>query len=212
MPAKLRGDVAMQRTEGAPPSADQQAILSLINKWMVFRDMGDWDRLRPVWHEDGRMSASWRQGTADEFIASNKANWDKGLSIFHELSAVVIDVNGSRAVSQTKMTITQRAELDGVLCDVTCMARHYDRWEKRVGLWGLLLRDTVFDRDRIDSVVPGQAINLDPELLGRFPAPYRHLGYLQTKLGFNVSTEIPHLRSQAAEDLYADGRRWLAEG
>jgi hypothetical protein len=174
--------------------------------------MGDWDRLRPVWHEDGRMSASWRQGTADEFIASNRANWDKGLSIFHELGAVVIDVNRDRAVSQAKMTITQRAELDGVLCDVTCMARHVDRWEKRDGLWGLLLRETVFDRDRLDPVVPGQVVKLDPELLNRFPAPYRRLAYLQTKLGFNVSPEIPHLRSEAAEALYAEGRRWLQGG
>ena len=60
------------RTEGAAPSADQQAIVSLINQWIVHRDGGDWARLRPIWHEDGRMTASWRQGTADEFIASNR--------------------------------------------------------------------------------------------------------------------------------------------
>lgn len=202
----------MPRTEGQPPSTDEQAILSLINKWIVFRDTGNWERLRPIWHEDGRMSASWRQGTADEFIESNRANWDKGLSIFHELGAVVIDVHGERAISQTKMTITQRAALDGVLCDVTCMARHHDRWEKRGGLWGLVLRETVFDRDRLDAVTPGQTPPLDLELLNQFPEPYRHLGYLQSKLGFDISRDIPRLRSEAAERLYAEGRAWLAQG
>jgi hypothetical protein len=202
----------MPRSEGAPPSADEQAILSLINKWMVYRDSGDWERLRPIWHEDGRMSASWRQGTADEFIAANRASWDKGLSIFHELSAVAIEVRGARALSQTKMTITQRARLDGVICDVTCMARHQDRWEKRDGLWGLLLRETVFDRDRIDPVTPGEAIPLDRALLESFPEPYRHLGYLQTKLGYPIGRNIPHLRSPEAEALLAQGRRWLAAG
>ena len=199
----------MPRTEGAAPSADEDAVRSLINRWMVFRDSGDWERLRPIWHEDGRMSASWRQGTADAFIASNKANWDKGLSIFHELGAVAIEVRGSRALSQTKMTITQRATLDGVVCDVTAMARHLDRWEKRDGLWGLLLRETIFDRDRLDPVVPGQAVALDGDLLASFPEPYRHLGYLQTKLGFEISRDIPRLKSEAGEALIAAGRRWL---
>lgn len=202
--------MSMIRTEGAAPTADEQAIVRLIHRWMVFRDSGDWDRLRPVWHADGRMSASWRQGTADEFIASNRASWDSGLSIFHELSAVAVELNGERALSQTKMTITQRAPLDGVMCDVTCMARHLDRWEKRDGLWGLVLRETVFDRDRIDPVIPGEAIPLDRALLESFPEPYRHLGYLQTKLGYDVSREIPHLRSPAAAALIAEGRRWLA--
>jgi hypothetical protein len=110
------------------------------------------------------------------------------------------------------MTITQRAPLDGVMCDVTCMARHHDRWEKRGGLWGLLLRETIFDRDRIDPVVPGQAIPLDLELLNQFPENYRHLGYLQTKQGFDISRDIPRLRSEAGARLIAEGRAWLAGG
>lgn len=200
------------RTEGAAPGADEQAIVRLINRWMVFRDSGDWERLRPVWHADGRMSASWRQGTADEFIASNRAGWGKGISIFHELSAIAVELNGDRAVSQTKMTITQRATLEGVLCDVTCMARHVDRWEKREGLWGLVLRETLFDRDRIDPVTPGEAVALERALLESFPEPYRHLGYLQTKLGFEISRDLPHLRSPAGDALLAEARRWLAQG
>ena len=199
----------MTRTEGAAPSADELAIRGLINKWMVFRDSGDWERLRPIWHADGRMAASWRQGTADEFIASNKASWGKGLSIFHELGAIAVDIRGDRALSQTKMTITQRADLDGTVCDVTCFARHLDRWEKRDGLWGLLLRETIFDRDRLDPVVPGATPTLDLELLMSFPEQYRHLGYLQTKLGFPISRDIPRLHSAAGDALLAEGRRWL---
>ena len=109
----------------------------------------------------------------------------------------------------SSLTPAQRADLDGTVCDVTCFARHLDRWEKRDGLWGLLLRETIFDRDRIDTVVPGQAVKLDMALLNSFPEQYRHLGYLQTKLGFNISTDIPRLRSPAGDALLAEGRRWL---
>ena len=48
---------------------DRRAIRDLIENWAVWRDAGDWNRFRTVWHDDGRMNATWKQGTADEFIA-----------------------------------------------------------------------------------------------------------------------------------------------
>ena len=98
-----------------------------------------------------------------------------------------IVVEGDRAISQNKMTITSRGDLDGTLCDVTCMGRHLDRWEKRDGLWGLLSRQTIYDRDRVDSVVPGEVPPLDQTLLMSYGEAYRHLAYLLVRRGFQVS-------------------------
>src|SRR5579875_3747764 len=120
--------------------ADRRVISELIDNWVIWRDAGMWDRFRSVWHDDGRMMATWTQGTADEFIAMNKAGWGKGLSILHFLGGSSIEVAGDRAVSQTKMTISQRAEVEGVLCDVLCTGRFFDFWERRAGRWGLVLR------------------------------------------------------------------------
>lgn len=188
---------------------DKVRIRELIESWAVWRDMGDWERLRSVWLEDGRMHASWRAGTADQFIEANRAGWDKGLDILHLLGGSQIEVVGARALSMTKMIISQRAAIHGVLCDVTAQARHLDRWEKRNGRWGLLERRTIYDRDRIDAVTPGEVVKLDESILSRFPVNYRHLAYLQTTLGFPVRTDLPHLRSQAAEDVYREAEGWL---
>ena len=52
----------MQRTEGSAPSADELAILRLINRWIVYRDSGDWERLRAIWDEPMTLdpAAPWR--------------------------------------------------------------------------------------------------------------------------------------------------------
>lgn len=61
----------------------------LVENWAVWRDAGDGDRFRTVWHDGGVMMATWTQGTADEFIRAS--------------------------IAQTKMTISQHAEIHGVV-------------------------------------------------------------------------------------------------
>ena len=43
-------------------TADRLAIRDLVENWAVWRDAGDWERFRTVWHPDGRMMATWFQG------------------------------------------------------------------------------------------------------------------------------------------------------
>ena len=107
------------------------------------------------------MMATWTQGTGDEFIAISKAGWARGVSILHFLGGISVDLAGDRAVSQTKMTISQRAEVEGVLCDVVCTGRFYDFLEKRDGRWGIVLRQPIYEKDRMDPVTPGAAPVLD---------------------------------------------------
>ena len=99
---------------------ERLAIRELVENWAVWRDAGDWERFRTVWHDDGRMMATWFQGTADEFIAVSRAGFEKGVSILHFLGGNSVDLAGDRAISQTKMTISQRALVHDVLVDVVC--------------------------------------------------------------------------------------------
>jgi len=107
------------------------------------------------------------------------------------------------------MTISQRAAVHGVLCDVTCTGRFYDFIERRGGRWGLVLRQPIYEKDRMDPVDPDAHLSLDPHLLARFPEGYRHLAYLQTQIGYPVKTDMPGLKGEKVDALYAHGRRWL---
>lgn len=188
---------------------DKLRIRELVDNWAVWRDAGFWERFRTVWHDDGRMMATWTQGTADEFIAMNRQGWDKGVSILHFLGGCSVDVAGDRAVSQTKMTISQRAEVHGVMVDVVCTGRFQDFWERRNGEWGLCLRQPIYEKDRMDPVDPSSTVALDPDVLARFPEGYRHLAYLQSSIGYPVKSDMPGLKGEKVERLYATGQDWL---
>lgn len=191
---------------------DRLMVRELVENWAVFRDAGDWDRFRSVWHDDGRMMATWCQASADGFIEASKQGWAKGVSILHFLGGSSIEVAGDRALAQTKMTISQRATVDGVLVDVVCTGRFYDFIERRNSKWGFVLRQPIYEKDRMDPVDPAARLSLDRQLLERFPEGYRHLAYLQTQIGYEVKRDMPGLKGAEVERLYARGKRWLQDG
>ncbi|MCX7371155.1 MAG: nuclear transport factor 2 family protein [Alphaproteobacteria bacterium] len=186
------------------------AVMELVQNWAIWRDAGDWERFATCWHEDGRMMATWCQAPAAQFIEASKAGWARGVSILHFLGGVSVDLSGTRAIAQTKMTISQRAEVHGVLVDVVCTGRFYDFIEERGGKWGVVLRQPIYEKDRMDPVDPAAKLSLDPALLARFPEGYRHLAYLQTGIGYEVKTDMPGLKGEKVAALYAAGARWLA--
>jgi hypothetical protein len=188
---------------------DRLAIIEVVHNWALWRDAGDWERFRSTWHDDGWMTATWFQGPAEEFIKVSKAGFEKGVSILHFLGGSSVDLKGSRAVAQTKMTISQRGSLEGELVDVVCTGRFYDFFEKRSGRWGIVRRQPIYEKDRMDPVDPSVRIKLDPDLLGSLPEGYRHLGYLQSKLGFKIKRDLPQLKGPAVERLYRHGHAWL---
>jgi len=64
----------------------------------------------------------------------------------------------------------------------------------------------------VDPVDPAARLLLDPALLARFPDGYRHLAYLQTRIGYAVKADMPGLKGPEVEALYARGARWLGGG
>ena len=200
----------MQENESTDALLEQLRIRQVVEDWALWRDAGDWERFRTVWHPDGVMMATWFQGPAEQFIAVTREGWDKGVSILHFLGGSAIDVAGDRAIAQTKMTISQRAVVDGVPCDVVCTGRFYDFFVRHDGAWLLRLRQPIYEKDRLDPVDPAARLELDADLLARFPEGYRHLAYLQTKIGFTVKPNMPGLKGAEVEALYARGLGWLA--
>jgi len=190
-------------------TADKLAIRETVENWAVWRDAGDWERFATVWHSDGWMTATWFQGPAQKFIEVSREGFNKGVSILHFLGGWTCDIVGNRAISQIKMTINQRAPVEGVLVDVVCTGRFYDFFEKRKGRWGIVRRQPIYEKDRLDLVDPSAVLKLDAELLTSFPEGYRHLAYLQSKNGFKVKAGLPGLRGPAVEKLYAEGKAWL---
>jgi hypothetical protein len=189
---------------------ERLTIREMVENWVVWRDANQWDKFRSLWHDDGRMMATWTQGTADEFIEMSKAGFAKGVRILHFLGGSNIEVRGNRAMAITKMKIEQRAKVHDVLCDVVCTGRFCDFMEKRAGRWGLVLRQPIYEKDRMDPVDPAAKLTLDHNLLAKLPEGYRHLAYLQTQIGYKIKMDMPQLTGPEIEALYRRMDDWLA--
>ena len=190
--------------------ADRQLIRELVENWAIWRDAGDWERFATVWHQDGVMMATWFQGPASEFIRVSREGFERGVSILHFLGGTSVDLAGERAIAQTKMTISQRAEVHGVECDVVCTGRFYDFLERRGGRWGIVLRQPIYEKDRLDPLDPSVSPGLDRQRLAGFPAGYRHLAYVQSEIGYAIKPDMPGLVGPEVEALYRRGASWLA--
>lgn len=194
-------------SETTTAALDRQIIREIIEHWVIWRDAGLWDKFRTLWHEGGVMNATWFQGPVDEFIAIGSKG---GSSSSHVLGGSAIEVNGDRAIGQTKMSIALRAPVEEVLCDVVASGRFFDFFERRGGRWGLVERQPIYEKDRLDVVTPGEKIRLDKKLLDEMPAGYRYLAYAQTRGGLTVKHDMPGQTGPALEALYARGEAWLS--
>jgi hypothetical protein len=190
--------------------AAASAIRKVVEDWVILRDSGRWDEFARVWHDDGWMTATWFQGPYAEFIAVSRAGFSHGVNIAHFLGGFSCEVAGSRAIAQTKMKIEQRAVVDGTEVDVTCSGRFYDFLDLRSGRWGIVRRQPIYEKDRLDVVDPSASLELDRSRLASFPVGYRHLGYVQEAAGQRVLRGLPGLRGPEVELLYREGAGWLA--
>lgn len=184
-------------------------IRRLVEDWVMFRDAGDWDAFERVWHSDGWMTATWFQGPSAEFIRVSREGFERGVEIAHFLGGHTSEVHADRAIAQTKMKIEQRARIDGVEVDVTCTGRFFDFLSLREGRWGIVRRQPIYERDRLDVVDPGARLALDATILGRYPSGYRHLAYIQQAIGYQVVSDLPGNSGHALRKLYSEGHEWL---
>jgi len=187
------------------------AIRKVVEDWAILRDSGRWEEFARVWHDDGWMTATWFQGPYAEFIAASRSGFEHGVNIAHFLGGFSCEIAGDRAIAQTKMKIEQRAVVDATEVDVTCSGRFYDFLERRAGRWGIVRRQPIYEKDRLDIVDPAASLTLDPVKLASFPVGYRHLGYVQEAQGGQpVLRGLPGVRGREVELLYQEGAGWLA--
>jgi hypothetical protein len=189
---------------------DKQQIRDQVQNWVVWRDSGQWEKFATVWHDGARMHSSWYRGPVADFIAHARKSFTRGAIGAHFLGGGSIELNGDRAIAQTKKRIDSRQTVEGIVCDVVCLGRFYQFFEKRDGRWAVVLHQGIYEKDRIDPVDPRAVPALDRDLLAQFPEGYRHLAYVQTKAGFAVFRDLPGLHGASVERLYAAGAQFLA--
>ena len=187
--------------------SDRAAILAAVVHWALWRDTGRWEKLRALYTDDAIQHTTWFVGPAREFIERIASRPLGGSQLF--VGACAVELNGDRAIAETRLMLLVRGALQQTEVDVTCYTRSYDRLVRTAGAWRIQQREMIYEKDRLDPVDPLARITLDAAALAQYPVGYRHLAYLQAAGGGRITPDLPVAGSEALKRLYAAGEQWL---
>lgn len=192
----------------------EQELFRLVRRERLARDTGRWEELAGSYVADSTVRVTWFTGTAVDFAAASRAQYESGKGQgIHLISPVWAKVKGDRALVESLGTILTRVEFDGVLVDVTTWTRFFSRARRERDRWLLVTFDGIYMKDRIDPVDPAATLVLEPERLAAGRASYRHQAYMADFHGYPRNNELPgDDRRDLVAAFYADAERWLAGG
>ncbi|MFK4122440.1 nuclear transport factor 2 family protein [Streptomyces longwoodensis] len=189
-------------------SQDRQDIADLMTGW-IHRDLGEWDRLKELFHPDGRIEITWFEGRAYDFVDASARMGASAFRTKHLITSPVVtfSADGTRAVSETNAVIIG----ENVDLRLGCNGhnRFIDRLEKRDGVWRISDRKSVYDFGTF--AFPAGIVDIDAETVARFPREYAALAYLLEASGFPVSRVFATKGSDLERDIKASAFTWLGE-
>jgi SnoaL-like domain len=139
--------------------ADRAAITELIYRYCRAVDRLDEPLGHSIWHEDG--TADYGAGF---YVGPGKGVIDlicrqhRGTTAHsHQVTNILIELDGDRAGSESYCFATLRMEREGTPLQMSVWTRYVDRWSRRAGRWGLDHRIALRDFDEIREVTPMSA-------------------------------------------------------
>jgi SnoaL-like domain len=205
----------MSKTEQSTLVEDEHQIASLLIRWGHARDSDDWETLAGCFHDDATIHISWISGPVKDFITRSQAMAaarKPGEHTKHLISVPWIRVNRDRAFSRCHANLYIRTTIDGYAFDLQSWIRFFDLLERRDGVWRIVKRSAVYEKDRLEPVDPrGVPKNFFDDMeLSAFPASAKFLCYWQLRSGRSPSTDnIISVYSDEERALREEGERWL---
>jgi hypothetical protein len=135
---------------------DREAIADQLYRYCRAMDRMDHMLGYAVWHDDGTADygPDIFQGTGRGFVDHVCAQHAQTLGHSHQMSNIIIEIDGNRAASESAVTATLRIERDGKLMQISVWSRYIDTWSKRDGRWAIDHRFAINDFDEIREVTP----------------------------------------------------------
>ena len=135
---------------------DREAITDQIYRYCRAMDRIDHALGYAVWHEDGTADygPDIFQGTGRGFVDHVCAQHAGTLGHSHQMSNIIIEIDGDKAASESAVMATLRIERDDRQMQIMVWSRYVDRWSKRGGRWAIDHRIAINDFDEIREVTP----------------------------------------------------------
>lgn len=134
---------------------DRDAIVQQVYAYCRAMDRMDIELGYRVWHDDGEADygAAIFRGSGRGFIDYVTASHAAFVAHSHQVSNVLVRLDGDRAASESYVTATLRREDGGATSQITVRGRYLDRWSYRGGRWAIDKRIYLHDFDEVRQVV-----------------------------------------------------------
>jgi hypothetical protein len=140
-----------------PALADRMAITDLIYRYCRAVDRLDISLGHSIWHAGGIADyGNFYQGDGRGVIDLICAQHLRLLHHSHQVSNILVDIDGDRAGSEAYVTATLRHIREARVMQMTVWSRYVDWWSRREGRWGLDKRIAIRDFDEIREVTEMQ--------------------------------------------------------
>jgi hypothetical protein len=134
--------------------ADRLAITDKIYRYCRSVDRLDVALGYSVFHPDSYADFSIYRGSGRGWIDFICEEHRKFLHHSHQVTNIVIDLDGDRAGSESYVTATLRAADGDRIMQRQFWARYVDAWSKRDGRWAIDSRECVIDFDALSEAAP----------------------------------------------------------
>lgn len=135
---------------------DKQAISEALYTYCRAVDRADHELGYSVWHDDAEADyGSIYKGTGRGAMGYICDSSLKGIVHSHQITNILIELDGDRALSEAYVTSAMRMMHDGQLMQINTRGRYLDRWTRQDGRWLIIRRVFAHDLDEIRAVTPG---------------------------------------------------------
>jgi hypothetical protein len=148
------GETMMTATEARSAAADRQEITEQIYRYARSMDRRDVELGYQVFHDDAvaDYGEGFYAGTGHGFI-----DWVTELHLSfithsHQMTNILIELDGDRAASETYAFINLRQQQGDQLLQITSWCRYLDTWSYRSGRWAIDKRLLVHDLAEVRPV------------------------------------------------------------
>lgn len=196
---------------------DKFEVLENCITSLCHRDNGDWAGLGSCFHADSRITTSWFEGTAAEFVAQSNAMMDGHHpkdTQRHMMSNPRVTLNGRRAICEYYVILHQGRTLDGYEFDFQTWSVVLDLCEKRDGVWRICTRKMIYEKSRMDPHVPGSVPQsyYDSLELSHFPPAVQFHCYRNQKSSGQLPKNLLLKNTPAETAARKQAAEWLAQG
>lgn len=211
----------------AAPKAAAQAIAQ-TQDYEALSQLVLWERqakvrklqteLADCYWPDATVTTSWTAGPVSDYLKAGAAQKSRAEAsaqerILNRSSAPIIHQDGNRAYVELPTDGIHWIKVNGEDAVWTSQMRLIYRCEKRDGVWKISDLTSIFEADKLEPVVPGTDLHINPKDVEGLRPSYRWLAYVRKQAGGQVSNDMTGTdRPDEVNRIYQMDETWLHGG